>query len=124
MTRFGFTCQTSTGTMHADDMREILTWLFEAANLHHPHSKLDLNQAASVSSLNHWQFQTIDKVGDNKYLLFSLLLNTHLSEKDAVKVHKEDKAKMVAELEELAKHKRPASMTVSAFLFTCFESGN
>jgi hypothetical protein len=107
--------------MHSDDMREILTWLFEAANLHHPHSKLDLNQPASFS---HLQFQTVGKVGDNKYLLFSSLLKTHLSEKDAVKFHKEDKKKMVAELQELARHRYPCNETVGAFLFTCFESGN
>ena len=121
MTRFGFNLYPLVGRMHVDDMKEILTWLFEAANLHHPHSKLDLNQSASFS---HLQFQTVGKVGDNKYLLFSSLLKTHLSEKDAVKVHKEDKAKMVAELKELAKHDFPAFLTVGAFLFTCFESGN
>jgi hypothetical protein len=99
--------------MKSHDMTEILTWLFEAANLHHPHSKLDLNQP-----------QAVDEVGGNKYLLFSLLLKIHLSEKNAIQAHERDKAKMVAELKELGRHRYPAYVTVGAFLFTCFEPGN
>jgi hypothetical protein len=90
-------------------MIEILEWLFEAANL--SQFPLDLNRPSPPT-----------EVGDNEYLLFSLLLKTHLSEKAQIKAHREAKARMVAELVKLQKAKLPALVTVGTFLFTSYES--
>jgi hypothetical protein len=86
--------------MQRGDMIEILAWLFQAAHLSKP--PLD-NQP---------------EVGDNEYLLFPLLLNTHLSKKGHSQANEDPvaaMAKMVTELGILMHEAVPAEIFVNRF---------
>jgi hypothetical protein len=91
--------------MLKDDIKEILQWLIEAAHLFQP------------------PLENQPEVGTT-YLLFQLLLKTHLSDKGQSQAYDEGAiVKMVGELVELGKAKSPALRLVGAVLFTCYESG-
>jgi hypothetical protein len=99
--------------MEKKDMVEILAWLFEAAHL--PVSKPPSNTSTSKQP----------EVSDSDYLLFSLLLKPHLSEKgqSSHEANEDPKNLILTELVRLGTLPNPSPEFVSACLFTCHESG-
>jgi hypothetical protein len=96
-------------------MVEIIRWLLDAASNYKPPSPSNAGN---------------QEVSDSDYLLFSLLLKSHLSEKgepesshDRIDVNVDPMAPLIKELKRLAKVTYPSAEFVGACLFTCHESG-
>jgi hypothetical protein len=98
---FGLTNTFISTFIKQKEMVEIIRWLLDAASNYKPPSPSNTGN---------------QKVSDSDYLLFSLLLKSHLSEKGPMDP-------LIAELKRLGKITFPGKEFVGACLFTCHESG-